>query len=235
MVDVVAPLLPHRGTVTIATDLEWRKGRVESLLGSVMFAVVAGLTIGIGTQILQGLLPRNIGQLSNSGAVWALGAVVVGAAMRSERLAAAAGGAALVIASYSYYGAVDRFEHLGSNGTSARMWAVIGLAVGPVFGVLGQWIRADAARRWAALAVIAGMLIGEGAELVWFVGVHDLWPAGITEMAVGGIVGLVSLANSGRGRPSHLAPADRLLSLGAGSAAAVVTLVAMHAIGGGAL
>ena len=221
--------------MTVTTGVEWRKGRVESLLGSVMFVVVAGLTIGVGTQILQGLLPRNIGQLSNSGAVWALGAVVVGAAMRSERLAAAAGGAALVIASYSYYGAVDRFEHLGSNGTSARMWAVIGLAVGPVFGVLGQWIRVDATRRWAALAVIAGVLIGEGAELVWFVGVHDLWPAGISEMTIGGVIGLVSLAHSGRDRPAHLAPTDRLVTLGAGGTAAVITLVAMHAIGGGGL
>jgi len=221
--------------MTVATGIEWNKSRVESLLGSAMFVVVAGLTIGVGTQILQGVLPRNLGQLSNSGAVWAIGSAVVGAAMRSDRVAAAAGGITLVIASYSYYAAVDRFEHIASNGTSARMWAVIGLAAGPFFGLLGRWIRVDATKRWAALAVIAGVLIGEGAELVWFVDVHDLWPAGIAETTVGGIAGLVALARSGNGHPPHLAPAQRLLTLGAGGAAAVITLAAMHSIGGGAL
>ena len=219
----------------IAEGVAWRKNPVESLLGSAFVVVVAGLAIGVGTQILQGMLPRNVGQLSNSGAVWALGAAAVGAAMRSDRLAAAAGGIALVIASYSYYGAVDWFERIGSNGQGAKMWAVIGLAVGPFFGVLGRWIRVDPSRRWPALAAVAGVLIGEGAELVWFVGVDDLWPAGITEMTIGAIIGAVAAAVSGRDRPAHEAPVHRLLTLGAAGATAVFTLSALHAIAGGGI
>jgi hypothetical protein len=212
----------------------WRRNHVESLIGSVVTIVVAGLAIGIGTQILQGVLPRNVGQLANSGAMWALGAAAVGAVMRSDHFAAAAGGIALVIASYSYYDAVDWFEHSSSNGSGARMWAMVGLAVGPVFGVLGRWIRVDLAKRWVAVAAVAGVLLGEGAELIWFAGVRDLWPAGITEMAIGGLLGVAALARSDLGHPQHPdAPLRRLLVLAVAGAAGAVTLASINAIGSG--
>jgi hypothetical protein len=115
------------------------------------------------------------------------------------------------------------------------MWAVIGLAVGPCFAVLGRWIRVDPWRRSPALAVLGGVLIGEGTELVWYVGVDDLWPAGIAEMTIGGLFGLAAVALAGRDRPVHRAPAHRLLTLACGGIAGVVTLASIHAIGGGGL
>ncbi len=131
------------------------------------------------------MLPASLGVLANSGVMWALGAFAAGTLMPSVRAAALGGATTMVLASLSYYWAVDWFEGISSQGRGALIWSVAGLVAGPVFGVAGHLVKSRPDVRRLALAPVAGALIGEGAHLVWFVGVDDLWPAGVVEMTLG--------------------------------------------------
>jgi uncharacterized protein DUF6518 len=148
-------------------------------------AVLAGLVVGIGTQALQGVLPGSWGVLANSGVAWALCAFAIGTVMPSDRAAALGGAVAMVLASVSYYQAVEWFEGTSSNLRSTVIWSLAGVVAGPVFGVAGRWVRARSDVRWLALAPVAGILLAEGGHLLWFVGVDELWPAGVVEVALG--------------------------------------------------
>jgi hypothetical protein len=161
-----------------------------------VIAVAGGLAIGIGTQILQGWLPGSWGVLANSGVGWALGAAVVGMFMPTDRAAAVAGAVAMVLASNSYYWAVEWFEHSSSDGRGALLWSLAGLVAGPVFGIAGRWIWTDGGRRWLGASPVAGILTAEGIYLMWYVGVDDLRPAGAVELALGAVLAVWVLVRS---------------------------------------
>jgi hypothetical protein len=157
---------------------------LQPILAGVV-AVLAGLVVGIGTQALQGALPGSWGVLANSGVAWALCAFAVGTVLPSDRAAALGGAATMVLASVSYYQAVEWFEGISSDARSTVIWSLAGLVAGPVFGVAGRWARGRRDLRWLALAPVAGILLAEGAHLLWFVGVDELWPAGVVEVGLG--------------------------------------------------
>ena len=167
-------------------------------LAAAAIAVLAGLVIGIGTQLLQGRLPRSWDVLANSGVVWALGAFAVGTVMMSVRTAAFGGATAMVLASLSYYWAVDWLEGITSDGRGALIWSLARLVAGPAFGIAGHLVRTRPDQRWLALAPVAGILIGEGTHLVWFVGVDDLWPAGVVELALGASLAVMAVTRDRR-------------------------------------
>jgi hypothetical protein len=168
------------------------------IVATLAVGVVGGLIVGIGTQILQGVLPGSWNVLANSGVAWAVGAFLLGMLLGSDASAAVAGAIAMALASVSFYWAVEWFEGSSSDGTGARLWALAGLVAGPFFGVAGRWVRALPDRRWLALAPVAGILVGEGVHLVWFVGVDDLWPAGLFELVLGAIIATVCLVRDRR-------------------------------------
>ena len=109
----VQVLQPRRSATVVA----------PTLLAAVV-VMVGGLALGIGTQVLQGVLPGSWGVIANSGTAWALGAFAVGALLPSDRAAAIGGAAAMVLASVSYHAAVDWFEGSSSNGRSALIWSI---------------------------------------------------------------------------------------------------------------
>jgi Family of unknown function (DUF6518) len=158
--------------------------------------VGAGLAIGIVTKMLQGVLPDGWAVLANSGVMWALSAFVLGMALPSTRWAAIGGAAALVIASISYYLAVDGFAAISSSPQAVVIWSVAGIVAGAVFGVTGYWFIDRAPWRPACGALIAGVLVGEGIHLTWFVGNLDLHDAGIVELAAGIAIASACLASS---------------------------------------
>ncbi|MEO5899709.1 MAG: DUF6518 family protein [Ilumatobacteraceae bacterium] len=202
-----------------------RKPSIVVALASLALALAAGAAIGIGTQVLQGVLPGAWGVLANSGVMWALGAVLVGLLMPSDRVAVVAGALAMVTASFSYYAAVEWFEHSASNGSGAAMWARAGLLAGPFFAFAGRAVRLGGTRRWLAVAAFAGTLGAEGAQLIWFVGVGHLRVAGIVELVVGAALLAASAARArGRRRLPLLAPA------GIAVACAVVTLFVLRTL-----
>ena len=148
-------------------------------------ALLGGLVLGVGSQVLQGLLPGAWVVVANSGVAWAIGAFAIGTLMPSARAAVFGGATALVLASFSFYWAVEWFEGYASGIRGPLVWSAAGLVAGPAFGLAGRIVRTRPDLRWLALAPVAGILVGEGAILVWFVGVDDLWPAGLVELLAG--------------------------------------------------
>ena len=161
-------------------------------------AVLGGLVLGIGTQELQGVLPGSWGVLANSGVAWALGAFAIGAVMTSDRAAALGGAVAMVLATVSYYRAVEWSDGISSDGRGPLVWSLAGLVAGPAFGVAGHWARTRADLRWLALAPVAGILLAEGGHLLWTVGVDDLWPAGAVEVTAGAAITAVCVLRDRR-------------------------------------
>jgi hypothetical protein len=182
--------LPVRSGVVSTTTpqppsvLGWWRGPVPVLV----VGLAGGLAVGIATQILQGVLPGNWNVLANSGVAWAIGAFLLGMLLWSDVTAAVAGGLAMAVAAISYYWAVEWFEGIESDGTGARIWAAAGLVAGPFFGVAGRWFRARPGWRWLALAPVAGILLGEGVHLIWFVDRDELRPAGVFELVLAALV-----------------------------------------------
>ncbi len=146
--------------------------------------MIAGLGLGVGTQILQGVLPDRWGVLANSGVVWATGAFALGAILRDVRSAAIGGAIELVIASCIFYVAVGWFEGSSSNPRSAIIWSCAGIVAGSVFGAAGHLARRSAVWRDPAWAFVAGATAAEGAYLTWQVGTTTLRPAGLVELGI---------------------------------------------------
>ena len=159
--------------------------------------VVAGLVVGIATQILQGVLPDGWGVLANSGVMWALAAFALGAAMPTTRWAVGGGAAQLVIAAVSYYVAVDVFENAGTNARATLIWSVAGVIAGSVFGLAGYWFSHHRTWRYPSLSLVGGVLIGEGIHLAWFVGNTALRPAGFIELTIGIALAILCVVRAG--------------------------------------
>jgi hypothetical protein len=160
--------------------------------------VIAGLVLGIGTQILQGVLPDSWGVLANSGVVWAMGAFALGAILPELRSAAFGGAIALVIASCIFYVAVDWFEGSSSNPRGAIIWSCAGIAAGSVFGAAGCLARRSAVWRDPAWAFVAGAIAAEGVYLTWQVGTTTLRPAGLVELGIAAVLVVGCMIRSGR-------------------------------------
>jgi len=182
--ETTRPLVPARQTSSTPE---------RTMLVAASVAVLTGLAVGIGTQVLQGVLPGSWGVVANSGVAWALGAFAVGMAMPSARAGALCGATAMVLATLSYYWAVDWFEGISSGSRGALVWSVAGLVAGPAFGFAGHVARMQPDRRGVALAPVAGIFVGEGTHLLWFVGVDHLWPAGVVEVVLGATLCAVCL------------------------------------------
>lgn len=193
---------------------------------SVAIIVSAGLAVGIVTQILQGVLPDGWGVLANSGVMWALMAFALGAAMPTVRWASVGGATQLVIASVVYYVAVDWYEGISSDPRGAIIWSAAGLVAGPVFAVAGHWCARRSDLRHPALALVSGVLLGEGTYLTWFVGNPDLRPAGIVELGIATALAVVCTVGPLRSSPGP----SRLLVPAVTIVAATATLAAVRLI-----
>ena len=167
-------------------------------IGWAAIVAVAGLVLGVGTQTLQGVLPDDWGVLANSGAVWAIGAFALGAILPDVRTAAIGGAIELVIASCSFYAAVDMFEHVGANPRSTVIWSGAGIVAGSVFGAAGYVARRSAVWRDPAWAFVAGALAAEGAYLTRQLGITTLRPAGVVELLLAGAIFVGSMLRTRR-------------------------------------
>ena len=159
-------------------------------------AVVAGMGLGVATQALQGSLGGSSAVLANSGAVWVFVAFVLGLVMPTSHVAAVGGATCLVAASISYYVAVDVFERISSAPRGAIVWSMAGIVAGSAFGFAGFVARHNQEQRHSAWGLLAGVVVGEGIHLTWYVGNKALRPAGIAELAVAGIIVILALCRA---------------------------------------
>jgi Family of unknown function (DUF6518) len=201
----------------IRTDLTPAPARTIRYAATVL---IAGLVLGIGTQILQGLLPDRFGVLANSGVVWAIGAFALGAILPDLRSAATGGAIELVIAACIFYVAVDWFEGSSSNPRSAVIWACAGIVAGSVFGAAGYLARRSAVWRDPAWAFVAGAIAAEGVYLTWQVGNTALRPAGLVELGIGAALLTGCMIRTGR----------RTLIAALFATAGLLTLISDHLI-----
>jgi hypothetical protein len=152
---------------------------------ALLAAAIGGVALGVGTQVLQGHLPGAWSVLANSAVAWALAAFLIGMAMPTLEAAIFGGALSLVVASVSYYGAVDWFEGSRSGLRSTVIWSAAGIVAGAVFAAAGYVMVRVPRYRAAALGLVTGALIGEGGYLIWRVGNVALRPAGVVELVLG--------------------------------------------------
>ena len=208
------------------TEVRSRSRRPLPVAAASALIVVAGFTVGIGTQMLQGVLPDSWGVLANSGVMWALTAFALGTLMPSLRWAIAGGAIQLVIASTTYYMAVGWFEGINSNSRGAIIWSIAGILAGSLFGSAGHVCISTPNWRPQTLALVAGTLIGEGIHLGVFVGNPDLRPAGALELIAGSALAIGFVTRPTPHHPAHA----KLISTGILAAAATFVLLAVHVI-----
>ena len=124
--------------------------------------LLLGVGVGVGTEWAQGVLGDPWAAWANSVAVWCLVAFAVGAVSGGPRVAAAAGVAVELLLVGSYY-AAQAVQLLPVDRVTVAGWLVAGVVAGVVFGTAGHWWRRGAGRRaTAAVALAAGVLMGEG-------------------------------------------------------------------------
>jgi hypothetical protein len=139
--------------------------RPRRLGHAVAAGLLAGILLGAGTQVLQGILPGDSNWLANSIAAWTVCAFVLGSRTHSV-LTAAAGAIVLLLAALAAYEVVVDLRFGTGWGPLVSFWAAGAVAAGLVFGV-GGWAWADggAGGRAAGTALLAALLLTEGAYL----------------------------------------------------------------------
>lgn len=191
----------HGDVVTATATTGTARYRVRSVLPG-LAVVGAGLAVGIGTQVMQGVLSGSWSVLANSGVMWALAAFALGAVLPTTRWAMVGGAAHLVIASFAYYEAVEWFEGSSSDLSRSLIWALAGVIAGVVFGLAGHLCVRRSAWRGPSLALVGGVLVGEGMHLSRMVGDAALRTAGAAELMVAAVFGVAAFVAAARHSPS---------------------------------
>jgi len=155
--------------MTISTAI----GSVPGLNRWWISASVAGVALGVLTNLAQGARPGASNQIANSGAVWCVPAFTAGAlaasgdpALRKSVLAGLGTTIGLVV---GYYG----YAEFGRDGMGSPFWPVAWLVTalvsGPLFGAAGAWWRRGRTvhRRVVGLAALAGVFGTEAILAGW--------------------------------------------------------------------
>ncbi|MET7473487.1 DUF6518 family protein [Streptomyces sp. NPDC005648] len=145
--------------MTISTAI----GSVPGLNRWWISAPVAGIALGVLTNLAQGTLPGASNQIANSGAVWCVPAFTAGALVAAGGLAprksVLAGLGTTIGLVVGYYG----YAEFGRSGMGNAFWPVVWLVTalvsGPLFGAAGAWWRRGRTvhRRVVGLAALAGV------------------------------------------------------------------------------
>jgi hypothetical protein len=123
---------------------------------------LAGAAIGILTSLGQTYLPFELSPLANSASSWSLAAFLLSLVEVAPRRGAVLGAVALatMIAGYAVATELRGF----TVGTRLLVfWGLASIVVGPALGAGAAWVRGrDPIRIAAGVAVIVGILVGEG-------------------------------------------------------------------------
>lgn len=183
--------------------------------------LLAGLALGVLTNVLQGLLPNAVQQAANSGAVWVCCAFAVGALASGRVMAAVAGALSQTGAVVGYYAYAEWGPHREGAGSLAAplAWLLLGLAAGPLFGTAGRWWRRGGRRaRVAGPALLGGVFLMEGS---YYAMTLHYYGQAVAFLTVGAALALLL----GRRR------AERFAALGCAVAVTVPFLAALYAFG----
>lgn len=128
------------------------------------FAVllVVGLLAGVATSYGQGALPSELTSLANSATSWCAVAVAVALLPRTWWASALFAFSAFVLLLLGYELASQIRVGFGMAPATWAFWLVAGALSSPVLGLVAWWARRDRRGVTAAVAVLAGIAIGEG-------------------------------------------------------------------------
>lgn len=169
-------------------------------------AVVAGVALGVVDLLLQLALPYPWANLANSGAMWALAALGLGAwAGRGHGplRAALGGGVMLVVAVAAYHLAAALV--LGDDvavlwAPPSLLWMLFGAISGPAFAAAGALTRRGAWWRTVAAAGAGALCFAEYAVLLvrYDAGAGGSGPELVGTAVLTAVVGLIALAVTAR-------------------------------------
>jgi hypothetical protein len=144
---------PEQSTVTSAPARPW--------LLAMTIAIVVGLVVGGVTAYAQGWLSGGTSSLANSAGPWSLAAFAV--ARYARRPVTACAAAVLTLASCELGYVIATEIRGGSNASSTIVfWLTASVLAGVPLGLAGSLSTMGGVRRSVGVAVIAGVLIGEG-------------------------------------------------------------------------
>lgn len=183
-------------------------------------AVLAGLILGVVTQLLQGILPGALNWIANALSGWLIVAFLAGSRAGRPRTAAIASIVLLVAALVAYYATVQVRFGYGAGRSILVFWGFGAVAGGLVFGAAGWWWRHGSSRaRALATGLLAALLVCEG---VYFLAILPDPAVGLGSI-VGGLAVPLVFGRSWRDR--GLAYAGMLPGLALGTLGYAVTLV----------
>lgn len=146
---------------------------------------VWGALIGALTSFGQGFLPFELSPLANSAGSWSLAAFLLAMVEVSPRRSAVLGAVALATMLVGY-AVATQLRGFSVGAGLVGFWGVASIVAGPALGAGAAWVRgSDAIRIAAGVALIAGILVGEG--VYGLTVVADTTPAGywVGEMILG--------------------------------------------------
>lgn len=145
-----------------------------------IYALPAGLVLGVLTNLGQGVLPGAFNSAANSGAIWVVAAFVAGALCTRPIIAGTLTQVGAVVGYYLY----AEFGRDGMGDLHApSVWLALAFIAGPIFGTAGAWWRRGATwRHWVAAGVL-GAVFGE--EGLWHLIVLNYLDTGITSCVIG--------------------------------------------------
>ncbi len=137
-------------------------GPPRSFAGNLALAVVGGGVIGLLTSFGQSALPFELSPLANSAGSWSFAAFLLALVELRPRRGALLGAVALGMMLLGYVVATQlRGFPVGMS--LLMFWGAASIVVGPALGAGAVWVRgSDPTRAAAGIALIAGIVIGEG-------------------------------------------------------------------------
>ena len=154
--------MPVRMQTTLAVNRQRSTASVgPSSATGLLVGVLVGVGVGVLTAYGQGWLNHSTSSLANSAGPWSLAAFAVAGYNRQVLPAVAAATVTLACCELGYVFATE--IRGGANATSTvEFWLTAAMLAGPPLGVAAAWSTRRGLFRWVGLAVIGGVLIGEG-------------------------------------------------------------------------
>lgn len=149
------------GMTQVVSDVAAGAHRRRGAGSAVVLAVLVGLAAGATTAVAQGALPDALASLANSSGAWTLLAFLL-ALTAPTGLVGAACGALSLASMLAGYVLADLLRGYPSSTGLVVFWTAAALLAGPLLGGGAQWLRRQEGTRAAlGLSAMCGVLIGE--------------------------------------------------------------------------
>ena len=157
--------------------------RSDDVRRLVLLPALVGVALGVGDLVAINHLAYPWANLANASAVWAVGAFLLAAVLRTDPARSAfAGVLMLLVAVEAYYlwaVLTDQADLATLWSANTRMWLVFAVCAGVVLGVAGSWTGSTVwSQRVLGAATGGGVLLGEALHTIGHLGLTTLFERG---------------------------------------------------------